>query len=278
MCNVAEQNLPTVIGVKLRQETPVEVDHDARIKQLQTKLELKKMERMIAQEETALKTAIIDAEMKESRQEFDAKMKESRQEFDAKMKELAITCQLDKDAREKEREKENMEFNKLQKQIRTQDEKDHYARTEAWNVSLNQRPHRMTINSSLLMEDEMEVVGTVASPSLLVNEFKPAFFKLLNKTQVPETRDNIYKITEDLIDQLTVTTSVFDSASRVNRLKTISIADSMVMMSDYVGPSCGVNKEMISKEESIVFKHHGIRHATDLTLSEFQDSTSISCT
>jgi hypothetical protein len=238
------KNLPTDIGVP-REVGEISMGVD-RMKILKKKLEVSKIERIIAQEENAkfneehsIKMANFNEEHAKTMALLDIKSKEQSLRFEHKSNEQALRLQANKDSREADwKVFEERHWNESRMASEARSIKFNEDMKEMFN-NTNNRPYKMTINPELLMGDEMEVVGTRANPSFLVSDFKPAFFRLLESQETSEVKMRIRQAWDKTMDSLTVDTQVFVSGSDSFNAKTISMSDAIVLMTEYVGHSSG---------------------------------------
>jgi hypothetical protein len=161
---------------------------------------------------------------------------------------------MEEDDREKTRagnERIRREFNDSMKEL---------------HANLNNRPYSMTIAKELLMRDELEVVGTRARPAFLAEELKQAVVGLLDAETEPLEKQRMIDIAGQAFDLVAEDIHVFGATDSIVH-STVSMSDAIVLVAEYVAPACGVDRDVMTKAQDKVFRHHGIRHEVDLTLN-----------
>jgi hypothetical protein len=145
---------------------------------------------------------------------------------------------------------------------------------ERLHDNVNNRPYRMTLNPELMLKDEMEVIGTRSNPCFRVSDFKPRLVGAMNKNLAPAVATQIVTIIDEVIEELTQDVHVHED-TKVTSHPGVSIPDAIILMNERIGPAAGVNDTAMMRAEDATFKHHGIRHPLNFTLSNEQRAMSI---
>ena len=245
------------------------VGHKQKLEEKKRADELEMAEKKRADE---LEMAKKKLEMAEKKRADKLEMAEKKRADELEMAEKKRADELEMAKKDAEWHREFMKEKKIaDESIR----RDHNASMRELHASINNRPYCMTVNPELLMSSECQIVGTRAKPNLLVSEFRPEFLKLFSADAEPATTQEIVQKFDATVELLSEDTHVFTPTSQQTCMQTVSMSDCIVLMDEYVGAACGVDRTTLNLAGDEVFKHHGIRHDTNLVLSTEEAAMSV---